>query len=82
MLAECLGRHHTSVTTVFELWHRVKAAWASVPVHTIRYLFNSMPSCINAVITVRGGSGKIRILDGEIIEEFLKIFKGNHVSKS
>ncbi|GFV21001.1 hypothetical protein TNCV_2280451 [Trichonephila clavipes] len=29
MVAEQLARHHTPVTTVDELWHRVEAAWAS-----------------------------------------------------
>ncbi|GFW39894.1 probable RNA-directed DNA polymerase from transposon X-element [Trichonephila clavipes] len=37
------------------LWHRVEAAWASVPVHAIQSLFNSMQRRINAVITARGG---------------------------
>ncbi|GFV31671.1 hypothetical protein TNCV_2189841 [Trichonephila clavipes] len=55
MTAERLSRHHTSVTTVNELWHRVEAAWAFVPVHAIQSLFDSMPMRISAVITARGG---------------------------
>ncbi|GFX77040.1 transposable element Tcb1 transposase [Trichonephila clavipes] len=45
MVAERLACHHT----VDELWRRVEAAWASVPV------FDSMPRRISAVITARGG---------------------------
>ncbi|GFW92350.1 transposable element Tcb1 transposase [Trichonephila clavipes] len=55
MVAERLARHHTAVTTVDELWHRVEAAWTSVPVHAIQYLFDSMPRRISAVIIARGG---------------------------
>ncbi|GFV20441.1 transposable element Tcb2 transposase [Trichonephila clavipes] len=55
MIAERLACHHTPVTTVDELWHRVEAAWASVPVHAIQSLFDSMPRYINAVIIARGG---------------------------
>ncbi|GFX06461.1 hypothetical protein TNCV_3016951 [Trichonephila clavipes] len=54
MVAERLSRHHTPVTTVGELWHRVEAEWASVPVHATQFLFDSMPLHISAVITVRG----------------------------
>ncbi|GFW72335.1 hypothetical protein TNCV_703721 [Trichonephila clavipes] len=50
-----LARHHTPVTTVDELWHRVEAALASVPVHAIQSLFDSMPRRIIVVITARGG---------------------------
>ncbi|GFT55063.1 uncharacterized protein TNCV_2325651 [Trichonephila clavipes] len=35
MVAERLTGHHTPVTTVDELWHRVEASCASVPVHVI-----------------------------------------------
>ncbi|GFV35978.1 hypothetical protein TNCV_2867361 [Trichonephila clavipes] len=45
MVAEGLARYHTADTTVDELWHRVEAAWASVPVHTIQSLFDSMLRC-------------------------------------
>ncbi|GFW54353.1 hypothetical protein TNCV_3703131 [Trichonephila clavipes] len=55
MVAERLARHHTPVTTVDELFHRVEAAWASVPVHTIQSVFDSMPMRISAVITARVG---------------------------
>lgn len=55
MVAERLARHHTAVTTVDELWRRVEAAWAAVPVHAIQSLFDSMPRRINAVIAARGG---------------------------
>ncbi|GFX11896.1 transposable element Tcb2 transposase [Trichonephila clavipes] len=47
------GSSPTPVLTVEELWHRVEAAWASVPVRVIRYLFDSMPRRISAVITAR-----------------------------
>ncbi|GFW46953.1 transposable element Tcb1 transposase [Trichonephila clavipes] len=55
LVAERLARHHTSVTTVDELWHRVEAAWAPVHVHTIQSLFDSMPKRISAVTIARGG---------------------------
>ncbi|GIY67363.1 hypothetical protein CDAR_255061 [Caerostris darwini] len=55
MVAERLARHHTPVTTVDELWHRVEAARASVSVHAIQSLFVSMSRRISAVITARGG---------------------------
>ncbi|GFS55881.1 hypothetical protein TNCV_1935841, partial [Trichonephila clavipes] len=55
MVAERLARHHKAVTTVDELWHRVEAAWASIPVHAIKSLFGSMPRRISAVIIARGG---------------------------
>ncbi|GFX63272.1 hypothetical protein TNCV_3895971 [Trichonephila clavipes] len=42
MAAEQLAHHHTPVTTAYELWHHVEAAWASVPVHTIQ----SLTQCI------------------------------------
>ncbi|GFX08030.1 transposable element Tcb2 transposase [Trichonephila clavipes] len=59
MVAERLARHHTPVTAVDELWHRFEAEWASVPVHALQSLFNSMPRLMSAVITARGGcSGK------------------------
>ncbi|GFY07034.1 uncharacterized protein TNCV_4203051 [Trichonephila clavipes] len=50
-----LALHHTPVTTIDELWHCVEAAWTSVPVHAIKYLFDSRPKRISAVIFVRGG---------------------------
>ncbi|GFX12010.1 uncharacterized protein TNCV_2997941 [Trichonephila clavipes] len=60
MVVERLALHYTPVTTVDELWHCVEAAWASVPVHVIQSLFDSMPRRISAVITPRGGcSGTI-----------------------
>ncbi|GFW99538.1 hypothetical protein TNCV_3417711 [Trichonephila clavipes] len=52
MVAERLKRHHTPVTTVDELRHRVEAAWSSVHVHAIQSLFYLMPSRIS---TVTGG---------------------------
>ncbi|GFW19747.1 uncharacterized protein TNCV_1606371 [Trichonephila clavipes] len=55
MAAERLARHHTPVTTVDELWHRVEAAWASVPIHAIQSLSDSMARRRSAVITARGG---------------------------
>ncbi|GFV22810.1 hypothetical protein TNCV_2090081 [Trichonephila clavipes] len=50
-----LARHHTPVTTVDELWHRVEAAWTSVSIHAIQSLFGSIPRRISAAITARGG---------------------------
>ncbi|GFT27137.1 hypothetical protein TNCV_40071 [Trichonephila clavipes] len=38
---------------VDELWHRVEAAWESVPVHSIQSPFDSMPRRISAVLTTR-----------------------------
>ncbi|GFS94007.1 uncharacterized protein TNCV_4480571 [Trichonephila clavipes] len=43
MVAERLSRHHTAVTSVDDLWHRVEAALVSVPVDAIQSLFGSMP---------------------------------------
>ncbi|GFX18412.1 uncharacterized protein TNCV_4307131 [Trichonephila clavipes] len=54
MVAERLARHHTPVTTVDELGNRVEAEWASVSVHAIQSLFDSMPRHISAVITAGG----------------------------
>ncbi|GFW89941.1 odorant receptor [Trichonephila clavipes] len=55
MVAEIRARYHTPVTLVDELWHRVEAAWASISVHAIQSLFDSMPRRISAVIIARGG---------------------------
>ncbi|PRD31960.1 UNVERIFIED_CONTAM: hypothetical protein NCL1_21900 [Trichonephila clavipes] len=55
MVYERLTRNYTPVPTVDELWHRVEAAWASVPVHAIQSLFDVMPKCVSAIITARGG---------------------------
>ncbi|GFV81255.1 transposable element Tcb1 transposase [Trichonephila clavipes] len=52
MIVGRLARHQTPVTTVDELCHRVEDAWAFVPLYTIQSLFDSMPRCISAVITV------------------------------
>ncbi|GFT21569.1 hypothetical protein TNCV_2307871 [Trichonephila clavipes] len=54
MVAERLAGHHTPVTTVEEMWHRVEAAWSSVPVHVIQSLLDSIPRCTSAVIAARG----------------------------
>ncbi|GFW64954.1 hypothetical protein TNCV_392201 [Trichonephila clavipes] len=53
-----LARHHTPVPTVDELWHRIEAAWASVPVCAIQSLFDSIPKRISAVISARGGCSR------------------------
>ncbi|GFT03790.1 hypothetical protein TNCV_3608181 [Trichonephila clavipes] len=45
----------TPIATVDELWYRVEAAWASVPVHAIQSQFDSMPRRISAVIIARVG---------------------------
>ncbi|GFV65089.1 DUF4817 domain-containing protein [Trichonephila clavipes] len=50
------------VTTVDELWHRVEASWASVPVQAIQSLFDSMPRRITAVIVARGGSSGCQVI--------------------
>ncbi|GFW73988.1 hypothetical protein TNCV_545121 [Trichonephila clavipes] len=39
----CLVASSSPVTMVDELWHRVEAAWASVPVHAIQSMFDSIP---------------------------------------
>ncbi|GFV01135.1 hypothetical protein TNCV_1010561 [Trichonephila clavipes] len=57
-----LIRHHTPDATVDELWHRVEAAWSSVPVHAIQSLFDSMASRISAVTTPSDGSSGYRFL--------------------
>ncbi|GFU73112.1 DUF4817 domain-containing protein [Trichonephila clavipes] len=54
-VAERLVRHQTPVIMVDELWHRVETVWASVPVHAIQSLFDSMSKRISAVIIARGG---------------------------
>ncbi|GFU17227.1 hypothetical protein TNCV_1854521 [Trichonephila clavipes] len=43
--------------------HSVEAAWLSVPVH-IQSLFDSMPRCISAVITVRVSRGSPGLANG------------------
>ncbi|GFT24909.1 hypothetical protein TNCV_3021881 [Trichonephila clavipes] len=53
MVAEWLTHHHAKVTTVDELWHRVEAALASVPIHVIQSLVDSMPRPISAVIIAK-----------------------------
>ncbi|GFT45504.1 uncharacterized protein TNCV_3781401 [Trichonephila clavipes] len=53
-VAERLARHHTPFTTVDELGYRVEAAWPSVLVHAIQFLFDSIPRRLSAVITARG----------------------------
>ncbi|GFU14101.1 hypothetical protein TNCV_2536501 [Trichonephila clavipes] len=50
MVAELLVHPHTPVTMVDELWYRVEAAQAYVPVHSIQFLFDSMPRRISDVI--------------------------------
>ncbi|GFX84300.1 transposable element Tcb1 transposase [Trichonephila clavipes] len=55
MVVERLARHHAPVTTVDELWYRVEAAWASVPIHALQSHFDSIPRRIRAVITAKGG---------------------------
>ncbi|GFY18326.1 hypothetical protein TNCV_2047321 [Trichonephila clavipes] len=54
MVAERLARHNTPVTTVDELRHHVVAAWASVPVHALQFVSDSMPSRISAAISDKG----------------------------
>ncbi|GFU64631.1 hypothetical protein TNCV_138801 [Trichonephila clavipes] len=55
MVAKRLACHHMAVTTFDELWHRVEAAWFSVPVYAIQSLLNSMSRYISTVIIARGG---------------------------
>ncbi|GFX65447.1 uncharacterized protein TNCV_399981 [Trichonephila clavipes] len=55
MADEQLARHHMPVTTVYELWHRVEAAWAYLPVHVMQFLFDSIPRRLRAAIPARGG---------------------------
>ncbi|GFX82527.1 histone-lysine N-methyltransferase SETMAR [Trichonephila clavipes] len=38
-----LVRHHTLVTTIDDLWHRVGAQWVCVPINAIQSMFESMP---------------------------------------
>ncbi|GFU49486.1 transposable element Tc1 transposase [Trichonephila clavipes] len=54
MVTELLARHHTPVTTVDELWHRIEATLESASVRAIQFLCDSMPRRISAVITARG----------------------------
>ncbi|GFY29856.1 hypothetical protein TNCV_4071691 [Trichonephila clavipes] len=49
-----MARRHTPVTTIDELCHREEAAWASVPVHAIQSLFNSIPRRIQPEMLVLG----------------------------
>ncbi|GFX61522.1 odorant receptor [Trichonephila clavipes] len=55
MITQRLTRHQTPVTTIDELWPRVEAAWASVPIHAIQSLFDSMARRISAGTTSRAG---------------------------
>ncbi|GFT13238.1 hypothetical protein TNCV_4076961 [Trichonephila clavipes] len=54
-VAERLARHHTPVTMVDELWHRVEAVRGSAPAHSIQSLFDSMPKRIKAFIIAKEG---------------------------
>ena len=45
---ERLAFHHTPLTTANELWNLVEVACASVPLHAIQYLCDSMHSRINS----------------------------------
>ncbi|GFX50666.1 hypothetical protein TNCV_2722521 [Trichonephila clavipes] len=56
MIVKRLARHHMLVPSVDELGHHVEAALASVPVHAIQSLSESMPRHIRVVITAREGS--------------------------
>ncbi|GFW68260.1 hypothetical protein TNCV_1881401 [Trichonephila clavipes] len=49
MVTERLARHHTPVTKL------MICAWVFVTVHAIQSLFDSIPRCMSAVITARGG---------------------------
>ncbi|GFX23577.1 adhesion G protein-coupled receptor B2 [Trichonephila clavipes] len=60
MVAERLARHHTPVTMVDELWHRVEAIWASKPVRAIRSLFDSMPRYDFWHMTATAGSDVVQ----------------------
>ncbi|GFT12528.1 transposable element Tcb1 transposase [Trichonephila clavipes] len=53
MVDERLARHNTPVTTVDELWHSAKAAWASLHLY-IPSTLCLMPRQKSAVITARG----------------------------
>ncbi|GFU11813.1 transposable element Tcb2 transposase [Trichonephila clavipes] len=53
MVSERLSRHQMPTIMVDEMWHRVEATWASVPVLAIQSQFDSVPTCINVVITAR-----------------------------
>ncbi|GFU47942.1 uncharacterized protein TNCV_4967381 [Trichonephila clavipes] len=55
MVAEQIARHHTPVTMVDELWHRVEAAGAFTPEHAVQFLFDSIPRRISTFITARSG---------------------------
>ncbi|GFX96175.1 hypothetical protein TNCV_2290641 [Trichonephila clavipes] len=55
MVAERLTCHRTPASTIDDLWHCVEAAWASIPIDALKSLFDSMPRCISAVVTSRGG---------------------------
>ncbi|GFU69566.1 transposable element Tc1 transposase [Trichonephila clavipes] len=72
MVAERLARHCTLVTTVDELWHRIEASWASVFVHAIQSMFDSIRRRIRSVIlpqvVVLGTD-----FSGSIYPDFLKI---------
>ncbi|CAL1298246.1 unnamed protein product [Larinioides sclopetarius] len=69
MVGERLARHHTPVTTVDELWYRVEAARAAIPVHAIQSLFDSMTKSMRAVIS-RGGGCSGKIMSSEDAETF------------
>ncbi|GFX95162.1 hypothetical protein TNCV_4921051 [Trichonephila clavipes] len=61
MVAERPARHYT----VDDLWYRVEAAWASVPVHAIQSLVDSMPRRISGVINCRRRNpNNLRSLNG------------------
>ncbi|GFY25670.1 hypothetical protein TNCV_2487901 [Trichonephila clavipes] len=55
MVTEPLVSHHTLVTTIDELGHRVEVALVYVPVHAVQSLFDSLLRCMSSVITASGG---------------------------
>ncbi|GFT58151.1 hypothetical protein TNCV_723151 [Trichonephila clavipes] len=50
----CGCRHNKPVTTIDKLGNCVEAAWASIHVHAMQSLFDSMPRLVRAVITAIG----------------------------
>ncbi|GFX42062.1 transposable element Tcb2 transposase [Trichonephila clavipes] len=73
MVAKQLARHNMPVTMVDEQWNHVEAAQASIPVHAIQSLFDSMPRRISAVITARGDCSGYCVFSGSMHPKFLAI---------
>ncbi|GFX13282.1 transposable element Tcb1 transposase [Trichonephila clavipes] len=55
MFAQRLTQIIPPAATPDQLWQRVEVAWSVVPQEHIQSLFESLPRCVAAVISINGG---------------------------